>query len=438
MATRDPGAVELSPEIRRKLERNIPRFLAFRALISFQLLFGIWVIYLQEDRGLSLGQVTGMEGPFWLAMVLLEVPTGVVADRYGRKTSLLLGGGIYTTAVVVFAIAGNYPLLFASYIAFALAMTLFSGADGALVYDSLKPLGREHEYQRIWGLAWAVQSGGAAIAIFLAGPIASQIGLRAPILIDAGIAVAGTALALTLFEPPRHDEGGVRLTVVAATRRAASIAWHTRTLRLAFAFGSFVTAGAFATEVLVQPYLRSHDVSLAWFGPLLLVHSLAATAGALWAGRVQGRLGWRSLLLLLLVIVLGPLALLTLVDSLWMFAAYLALGAAGGLQEPIFSDFVNRRVPSSLRATSLSLRSLCYSLVLAAMLPVMGAVGEREGLPVAFGLGALFVAAIALPLLPMLLRAIAAEEPPEGGRWEGPRDERGDVVGPVLEPAEGS
>lgn len=412
MSAEQPATGALDAAKLRRLEQNVPRFLAFRALISFQMFFGIWVIYLQEDRGLTLGQVTAMEGPFWLAMVLLEVPTGAIADRFGRKTSLVTGAWVYAIAVLVFALAGNYPLLFASYMAFALAMTLFSGADSALFYDSLKSVGRENDYQRLWGFAWAVQSGAAAVAIFIAGPAAAWAGLQAPILFDAGIAVLAALLALSLAEPPHHEAGTHQVGMVAGMVRAAKLTWHTRTLRLVLFFGSFVTAGAVATDVLVQPFLRSHDISIGWFGPMLLAHSLAATVAALAANRVQNAMGWRSLLVLLLATILVPLSLLAVLDTAWVFAAYLVLGAAAGLQEPILSDFMNRRVPSNLRATALSLRSLSFSLVLAALLPILGAAGEREGLTFAYAIAAVLVAAVGMPLLPVLVRAIAGEPPP--------------------------
>src|SRR5262245_35559576 len=117
------STVAASPALQRRLRANLRLFVAFRALTMFMVLGPIWVVYLQEDRGLSLGQVTAMEGPFWLALVLLEVPTGVVADRFGRRVSLLAGAFVNFAAIALFAVAHSYPILFASYMLWAAGLT---------------------------------------------------------------------------------------------------------------------------------------------------------------------------------------------------------------------------------------------------------------------------------------------------------------------------
>jgi MFS family permease len=147
----------------RAYEANVRRFYAFSFLFMLQLFIPIWVIYLIDVRGLTLGQVTAMEGPFWLATLLMEVPTGVIADRYGRTVSLRAGAIVNAAGMFAFAFSDNFGILFGSYMLLALAITLFSGADAALFYDSLKAAGREHDYQKLWGRCWALQSGGLAV-----------------------------------------------------------------------------------------------------------------------------------------------------------------------------------------------------------------------------------------------------------------------------------
>ena len=69
---------------------NIPRYFVYTALkgFGFGLIMAIWVIYLQQQRGLNLTQATIVDVAFLIAATLGEVPTGIVADTYGRKTSL--------------------------------------------------------------------------------------------------------------------------------------------------------------------------------------------------------------------------------------------------------------------------------------------------------------------------------------------------------------
>src|SRR5437764_4338863 len=112
-----------------RLASAVPRYYAYNFFISLQLWISIWVVYLQEERGLSLTQITVLDAPFWLVMVLSEVPTGALADRWGRRLALLVGGLCYAAALFLFGVAESYPLLVLSYLVWSFSMTLASGAD---------------------------------------------------------------------------------------------------------------------------------------------------------------------------------------------------------------------------------------------------------------------------------------------------------------------
>jgi len=85
------------------LEGNVWKSYAYRFLMNLQLWWPIWVIYLQRSRGLSLTQITLLDTPFFLLIVLSEVPTGAIADRFGRRVSLMLGSTMLAVAVVAIA-----------------------------------------------------------------------------------------------------------------------------------------------------------------------------------------------------------------------------------------------------------------------------------------------------------------------------------------------
>ena len=104
-------------------ESNIWKSYLYRFLMEFQLWWPIWVVYLQVKRGLSLTQITLMDAPFFVLIVLAEVPTGAIADRFGRRFSLVLGSSLFAVAVFIFAIADSYPVLLLSYGTWGLALT---------------------------------------------------------------------------------------------------------------------------------------------------------------------------------------------------------------------------------------------------------------------------------------------------------------------------
>jgi len=78
----------LSSQDRRAYQANVWKAYLFHFLMHFQLWWAIWVLYLRDLRGFSLTQITILDALFWGTAVLAEVPTGAIADRFGRKVAL--------------------------------------------------------------------------------------------------------------------------------------------------------------------------------------------------------------------------------------------------------------------------------------------------------------------------------------------------------------
>src|SRR4026208_667157 len=92
---------------------NIPRYFVYTALkgFGFGLFLAVWVIYLQQQRGLSLSQAALIDVTFFVAAAFAEVPTGIVADRFGRKTSLTAGAALMSLGVLSWTVAPTLPLI---------------------------------------------------------------------------------------------------------------------------------------------------------------------------------------------------------------------------------------------------------------------------------------------------------------------------------------
>ncbi|MEX0749726.1 MAG: MFS transporter [Dehalococcoidia bacterium] len=361
------------------LEANIGKSFLYRFLIQFQLWWPIWVIYLQKERDLSLTQITLLDTPFFLLIVFAEVPTGAIADRYGRRISLMLGSLMFAIAVFIFGVAENYLVILLSYTAWGLALTLQSGADTALLYDSLKSMGREEEFQKINGRLWALTSLAVLLAILIGAPIAAATSLSVPILLSAGVALAAVPVALSMREPSYrgHEEPEPYLRMV---RNGVRDAWNKKPLRYIIAFSGVLQAAVFAPLIFLQPFLDSFDVGTGNLGLWQAPVRAAGMMSAFFAHRLISRLGERGTFLAMPV-ALG-IAYLSLagMDNMWVYAAFIPVGFVAGLSNPALSDYVNRRIPSDRRATMLSIQNLAGSVLLAFIEPISGALADTVGL----------------------------------------------------------
>lgn len=384
----------LTIEERRAYEANIWKSYGFQFLQSFQLWWPIWVLYLTDTRGFSLTQVSGLEALFWVVIVFAEVPTGAVADRFGRRTSLMLSAASTTAAILVFGLATNYWIVLVSYVAWGFGLTFQSGADSALVFESLKAVGRERDYQRVAGVGWGIFSLGTLAGMLAGAPIAAATDLAFPILLSSAIAFMALLMAATMKEPElAHDE--VRLGYRALIAESARTAWRLPAVRTMLVLSAVLMASTNASFIFAQPFLHAHDVSTQMLGVAQSPVRLGGIMGAVLAYRAVGAFGMRTALVAAVAVIGVSYAVIGAWDSVFAFAALAPITMMSYMMLPIVSDYLNVRIPSSQRATILSIRQLLFGIVIAAFQPGLGLIADHVSLEAVFFTSAGFVVATA-------------------------------------------
>jgi MFS family permease len=385
----------------RLFDANVGKSYAYGFLMDLSLAAPIWVLYLRDERGFSLSRITLLEVPLFLLIVLAEVPTGTVADRFGRKVSLMLASGVLALSVFVYGVATSYLTILVSNLAWGLAFAFRSGADTALLYDSLREAGREDEFQGINGRLWALRSLAVLAGFLLGAPIAGATSYSFAIVLSAGIAACAFPVALAMHEPrpARETAPEPYLRFLVSGLRDA---WQAPSLRYIFSYSGLVGAGAAAPVLLYQqPWLTEHGIGTAslglWQAPVQGAEVLAALAAAWLLSRLGERAAFGALPLVLFLC--G--AALGASDGLWVAGAFLGVAAVRGLHHPLLAGYVNRRIASERRATVLSVQSVAGNAVMAVSWPLGGAAADAFGLRtvfLAYACGTLLLAGVALLL----------------------------------------
>ncbi|HUF52494.1 MAG TPA: MFS transporter [Dehalococcoidia bacterium] len=388
-------------------QANIWKYYLFHAFLNLQFWFPIWIIYLTEKRGLTLAEVTLIDVPFWLCIIALQIPGAAIADRYGRKPTLVAAATLFACAVIFFALASSFWLLLGSYLVWGVAFALLYGTESAFIYDSLKAAGREEEYSRIYGRGWAIAVGAQLVGTLAGAPLAGQTDLVFPILLSGGIASLAALVALSFREP----------LVVSAThhptygeiiRESAGVLRHQPEVRYAILFFGVITIGSVAPVFFFQPFLREHGVGLDEVGVWQTPMRIGGIVAALAAHRLISRLGERGTFYLMPLVLVPSYVLLAGWDSTYAQVAFTSINFAVILSQPTVTDYVNRRVPSEQRATVVSMTNLIRSLVLVPSAPLLGFIAEEISLRTAFLAAGGIVGVLSVPLLalwvPHLLR----------------------------------
>lgn len=391
------------------MQANVWKYYVFHFFLNFQLWWPIWIIYLTEERGLTLGQVTLIDVPFWTSIILLQIPAAAIADRWGRRPTLIASATAFAAAVTFFGLATNFWLILGSYLVWGVAFALLSGTESAFIYDSLKAMGREGEYARIYGRGWAVATVGGLAGTLLGAPIADATSLPFPIVLSGGLAFFAAVAAFTFREPLIRDHEVPHPSYGRIITDAFAIVRDRPAVRYGIMYFGLITVGSIGPIFFFQPFLVDHDVDLGQVGIWQTPMRLAAVAAALLAHRLISGLGERRTFYGMVVGLVAAYALLATWDSVYAQVAFPVLNATVVLSQPTVTNLLNRLVESDQRATVISLTNLVRSMVLIPSAPLLGALADVS-LGASFAAGGIIVAVLGLPLLVLWTRYLDRAE----------------------------
>ena len=400
------------------LRRNLGRTLWLAFFQVFLIIMPIAVPFFQS-KGLSMQEVFSLQALFAVAVLVMEVPSGYLADLLGRKPTLIIGA--------VFAGVGNTALLFADgfgglalfELCLAISHSLVSGADIAMAYDSELALERsEAEQQQVVGKLYSARTLSEALAAFTLSALLLWVDVDQVVRIQAVIGWLPLFLALRLVEPPRRrgtntdDKTPTRMPPM---RDILRYLWeHSPVLRLCIAALCLWSLTTFNAVWLLQKLWQTQGVALAHFGYLWGALALVTAVAGRYAHSVERCFGASTLLGL---IALAPVVGYLYMDQLGVIGGVVVsttFFVSRGLGLVVLRDALNRRVPSEFRATANSLASFGFRGAFAITGPFVGYAFDLWGMHQTLLMLALASLAIALTIvLPLALAIRSARRVPE-------------------------
>ncbi|MFH1682597.1 MAG: MFS transporter [Candidatus Woesearchaeota archaeon] len=358
---------------------NISRMYLFEFLLSLHFVSGVLVPFFMSWGKLSFLQVMLLQSFYVIISFLLEIPTGAVADHLGRKTSLILAALSVALGVLIYSSSPNFYLFFLAEFFWAMGLALLSGADEALIYDSLKEVKKERTSKKIFGRLETFGLAGLAIAAPIGSIIATYLGLRYTMMLMAIPFFLAFLIAFTLKEPKTKQK-------VESTRYLQTLIKGVRYFKehkvlriLAFDHLS-TTSLIFFIIWIYQPFLTQLSFPLVYFG---LVHATISIIQIIFVNRFRWLEGlfrskknyllYSALIPGLAFILLGFVSSSILAISLiWVIAGF------GLTRRVLFRNYYNKYIPSEHRATTISSISMLSSFVSAILYPLIGLLVEKS------------------------------------------------------------
>jgi MFS family permease len=380
--------------------------------LAASFIWGINTLFLL-DAGLSATAAFAANALFTAGMVLFEVPTGVVADTWGRRASYLLGSVTLALSTALYWLAWQMEAPFWAWAVtsalLGLGFTFFSGATEAWLVDALKFTGFKGNLESVFAKGQIV--GGAAMlsGSVLGGLVAQWTNLGVPYLLRGLTLVVTFAVAFRYMrdwgfvpKPGKHPVREMGQVVRASVHYGLGnppVRWMM--LAAPFTFGVGIYAFYAMQPYLLELYGDEQAYSIAGLAAAIIAG--AQIAGGLLAPRIRRLVGRRTTALIAgLLVEVALLALLGVTTAFWVAVGLLVLwGLAGAATLPIRMAYMNGLIPSEQRATVLSFDNLLGSSGGVVIQPALGKVADAASYATSYLVGA----GVTLAALPFMLLA---------------------------------
>jgi len=387
-----------------RYRRNVPLLFAIRCL-GFGIAIPIPVIIDFWSRfGITMTYVGLLEAIFAWSVVLLELPSGVFADHFGRKLSLLFGCLFWVLGTAAYVIFSSYEGFVVAEICIALGAAFNSGADEAILYDSLGEIRATHKYA-------AISSRMLASTIFLCalggivGSWAHSIHYRIPWILATTLMALRVPLVFLLAETPRIESVRERRRLWPVLMEALQ-AYELRWIVCAWCL---INAFAHSMLWIYQPYLAALKIDLVWNGVVFAALNVVASLSSWAAPRLLRRFDVITIFNFLGLLVAGSLFVMGVAFTYWGVLSFSAHQVLRGLGRVVLQNEVQKDTPSSHRASVASCIELTTRLSYTLVLIPLGCATDWWGMGVTLH-GSGLILTVGLCILWSML--------PEGGQAE--------------------
>ena len=363
------------------------------------------IVSFWQSHGMSYSEIMWLEAFFAFCCLLFEVPGGYLADHFARKQLLTTGGAFVLAGIVVYLFGENFTEFLAAELILAIGFCCISGADEAVLYDSLANNEKAHLFSRYWSRALSSELAAGSFGFVIGGLVAASYGVAAPFYAAALVQCLYIGVSLFLVEPKRTREqssDGHLQEILSCGKEVLIENQNSRWLILVTAVVfSFSQAGFW----LYQPYFKEVGVPLGYNGFILATLGLGASYFAIKIPKLEKRFGFRPTLLTLVGLSSTVFFCLGVFQSTWVLPLLFIHQGVRAFQRVVLSERLHRHVNSDRRATSVSVKNIVaegsYALLMFGVGPLVDLLGVSNTL---LGLGLGFLLVTMLVHAPLYLR----------------------------------
>lgn len=364
----------------RSVNRNLPLLFLIKVCKWFMLYMPVVKLFYAENN-LDDFDLFFLHAIYSAVIFLIEVPSGYLADIWGRKNSLLLGLLLGITGFSFYSFTAGFWGFLIAEIALGIGEGFISGSDSALLYDTLFQQKKQEKYIRYEGRI----TGGGNLAEALAGVTVTFLALnplRGYYYLQTILTLAGFIAAWFLIEPKVHTHERV-ISWKAIVNIVKDTLWHNPVLSRYVIFSAIIGFSSLTMAWLAQIFLFQAKIPNTYFGIIWAVLNGMVALGSILSHRIDNFLGQKLSLVYIFFFLSAGYFVASGTIAPYGLVFLLVFYFVRGTAHPILKDRIQAFTESGVRATVLSVRSLIIRIMFALLGPVIGIITEKISLSVA-------------------------------------------------------
>lgn len=359
-----------------KAKKQINKIYLLDSIGGLMIAGASWVALLAA-RGFTTVEIGFLESIFHIASFTFEIPSGAVADVFGRKKVMIMSSVMTIVSAVMMIAFNSFWGIAVAMVFSALSYNLASGSREALAYDSLKQAGIEADYNKFASTDIIIYQFTSSVGTLMAG-IALMLGYKKAYVIDIVMATGAVLLAFTLkeIETELNQKASVIGRFKEVAKESARFIKENRKARLIIMFNACLGAVAVLIIFFLQAKLPEMGLKKIWLGPALFAIGLGSVVGAKAVEHFHNKRYRKIGLISFLGVVLAFASVFT--NNMYLM---MAGGFIGGFSDSFIevrSDVVlNDMIQSDQRATLMSINAFAYSVFMIMLSPIFGWIFSR-------------------------------------------------------------
>lgn len=320
-----------------------------------------------------------------ICFAVFEMPTGAIADLFGRKRTIIAANFMSIVALVFLAIGGSFIMFILYAIINSFARSLMSGTDSAIIYDTLKDENKEFAYKKVIGTYHALWPVGASVSSVIGGYLAAA-SFKLPIFLTFIPLSISTILAFFLKEPKYEKE--IHHNVFKHIINSVKTISKNRQLVILMLGVFILLAFNESMHLLNAIYFEFKEIPIEFFGWISAFVFGFSSLGHYFSHAISEKIGDKKALLLA-VFGSPTLLLLSTFFTKWnSIVLFVIPSVFFGLRNPIIDHFLNSEVSSKMRATIISTNNFLGQLGVALFSPLLGYFADLYTINTAFRISA--------------------------------------------------